>query len=363
MKIYAVGFRKRPEAWPSEWDFRPLPRTHPPEGPIVVHLSALKRFIRFAQRMAASQASGRLPEAVLYVPKGKEPPPEAAVYFDAVVREGEEARLAELLSCPLRLSMDEWVEELPLEAVFTPEPWKYGRLPEAVRQHLGACKSCREAFREALEARRRFHRAFCPDAWVLAAYARGESSEEVKAWEPHLSRCPACRVEVRVLQRTEAPEPVWKRVWEKVAAYLGIPSSPLPIGIGLGDLAGAVLRSEPAWTMELLTAKEFGAPLFAFLQIPSIRDRWEGSEGEFHWTVRRSPVGEVWLTLEAEGEASRKVQVILADPAWLKPKIWTVKLKPVRPGRVGATLSLGRVSHLDLRADTTLFLRPEEADA
>jgi len=153
MKIYAVGFRKRPEAWPSEWDFRPLPRARPPEGPIVVHLSALKRFIRFAQRMAASQASGRLPEAVLYVPKGKEPPPEAAVYFDAVVREGEEARLAELLSCPLRLSMDEWVEELPLEAVFTqgPEPWKYGRLPEAVRQHLEACKSCREAFREALE--------------------------------------------------------------------------------------------------------------------------------------------------------------------------------------------------------------------
>jgi hypothetical protein len=115
--------------------------------------------------------------------------------------------------------------------------------------------------------------------------------------------------------------------------------------------------------MELLTAKEFGAPLFAFLQIPSIRDRWEGSEGEFHWTVRRSPVDEVWLTLEAEGEASRKVQVILADPAWLEPKIWTVELKPVRPGRVGATLSLGRVSHLDLRSDTTLFLRPEEADA
>jgi hypothetical protein len=282
--------------------------------------------------MAASQASGRLPEAVLYVPKGKEPPPEAAVYFDAVVREGEEARLAELLSCPLRLSMEEWVEELPLESVFSPkiahlglpewarkklvslrgvitaawgevepawawaaapegggrvvevrspdgrvwgevavgsggevtlrvetgdeglrgrrvkvwlggrevgewelvdwgegrygcegwlglwegegtlevalavvapEPWKHGRLPEGVRRHLETCKSCQEAFREALEARRRFHRAFCPDAWVLAAYARGESSEEVKAWEPHLSRCPACRVEVRVLQRTE----------------------------------------------------------------------------------------------------------------------------------------------------------------
>ena len=115
----------------------------------IVRASELSRAIRKFQKMA--RKNGRLPEAVLYIPKGMEVPPEAYTYFDAVVREGEERLLKEFLKCPYRLTIDEWVEELPrVVDVRKKKPWKNGKIPLYIQKHIDGCKLCRKAFRRAL---------------------------------------------------------------------------------------------------------------------------------------------------------------------------------------------------------------------
>jgi hypothetical protein len=135
-KVYAFGFKERPYWWPEGFEFVPLNEKPSvdwlPDAPIVVHLKSVRSFIPLALRIARSRPSGRLPEAILYKPKGTEEPDDTAPYFDAVIEEGEEERFVELLSCPLTLTIGEWADEKVV--------------PGWLKEHIRDCEYCGREF-------------------------------------------------------------------------------------------------------------------------------------------------------------------------------------------------------------------------
>lgn len=196
--------------WPP--DLEPVPVPHPPgEGPVVVHGRAARRFREEAERHR--RADGRLPEAVLYLPRGSEAPPEAWAYFDTTVAEGDWDALREILACPRRFEMVEMADELPasflqeLDRPVEDVPVADLPLPAQVREHLATCTACREAFHEAVWDRLWLrHQLLCPDVDRLAAYARGTPDPQVAE---HLKVCRACQAQVAVLRRVLTPRREW----------------------------------------------------------------------------------------------------------------------------------------------------------
>lgn len=231
-KVYLWGFEDQElRAWPP--DLQPVrsPRW-PQDGPVVVHSRAVEAFQ--AEALAHPLPDGRLPEAVLYLPTGSQPPAEAWAFFDATMQEKDWDALRRLLLCPRLYEMEEMAEELP--ASFLADlvrPVRQLRaeklpLPTEAREHLASCGVCRQAFDRAVEARLRLRRQLlCPSAEQLMAYLRGEPDFQVAE---HLRMCRLCQAEVSVLQRTLAPawlkltltrlsEEIWTRLAEVTHSY------------------------------------------------------------------------------------------------------------------------------------------------
>jgi len=172
-----------------------------PESPVVVHCRAFDVFREEALRLGAQ--FGRMPWAILYLPQGEKSPPEIWSFVDAVVRAGDWEMLRRLLRCPRRFESAEWGEEIPINRLFvlskppTAEEILELPLPTELREHIVQCEACQEAFAEALEARRRMARMFCPSTASLNAYFQ----EAGKAlWiRRHLEICPLCRSEAEEL--------------------------------------------------------------------------------------------------------------------------------------------------------------------
>ncbi len=146
----------------------------------------------------------------------------ATGYFDATVEEGEWDQLRALVECPQIFRMEEMADDLPadfVEQMDRPADELDAQslpLPVDVRQHLGTCPACREAFNRSLMARLRLRRAMlCPPVKMLARYIRGESIPIVEA---HLEWCRACGAEVHVLRQVAAP--AWLRVVLRKLAQL-----------------------------------------------------------------------------------------------------------------------------------------------
>ena len=345
---WALGFDQKPAWWPSQYPFNLWEASGLPPGPVVVHHSAVGRFVELAREAASRTESGRLPQAVLYLPPGASEPPEFAAYFDVVVSADETARLKQLLGCPQVLSVQEWAEELPREALFGGHEalWEHRNLPQEAREHLTSCEVCRKEFEQAVQARRRLLRTLCPEPEALARYVRGAVVADVTR---HVERCPACGVELAVLQQELGTEPrvvplggKLMALWDRVAAALGVHEPP-PLALDLSPLVGTV-------------------PLAAASQaegqgLPSLHAELEG----VRCSVQRSPEGHLWAALEADPEAPRKVRLVLGNPRWSQPQEWLVELRSIAPGRLGATLFLGRAEHLEPEA--ALFLLPEPTDA
>lgn len=230
-EIYLWGFPKSDLLnWPS--DLNPIPVVELPQaGPVVVHAKAVRAF----QDRLASLSAGRLPDAVLYLPDGVQPPQDAWAYFDAVVRAGDWDSLRALAACPRQYRMAEMAEELPaafLAGMDRPigayRPTELP-LPEQVRIHLRECATCRQAFDQAVEDRQRWRRLLlCPTAEQLAAFVRGATEPWVTE---HVRACRFCQAGLRALQRELAT--VWM---------------PLPLD-RLGQQAIAALKAafEPSW--------------------------------------------------------------------------------------------------------------------
>lgn len=347
-RVWVLGFPERPPDWPAGLPFNPCSPHSLPPGPVVVHPSEVAHFIELARRAASHTESGTLPRAVLYLPPGDSEPPEAAAYFDAVVRADETDRLVRLLTCPHTLSVHEWVEELPREALFgvLEVPWEHRNLPGEAREHLTRCRVCREEFHQALQARRRLLRALCPEPEALARYATGAGAAHLAH---HVDRCPACRAELAALQRELGGEPravplkpELRPLWDQVATLLGVRRLP-PIAVDLSPL---------------LATLPLAAKSLPETQGPqSLRAQLEG----VRCTVQRSPEGLLWAAVEADPQAPRKVRLVLASLHWTQPQEWLVELRPIAPDRLGATLFLGRAEHLEPGA--ALFLVPEPTDA
>jgi hypothetical protein len=321
-RVWALGFSEKPPGWPDERPFELWEEGGLPPGPVVVHRSAVEQFIQLAREAARSTESGRLPQAVLYLPLGDSEPPEAVAYFDAVVTAGQTDRLARLLACPQILSVHEWAEELPREALFgaLDAPWEDPNLSPEAREHLATCQPCRDEFQQAVQFRRRLLRALCPEPKALASYARGTEAPHVAR---HVERCPACRAELAVLRRELVTKP-----------RVGVDLSPL---LGTLPLAAAA-------------PPETQAPQWLQAQLGGLR-----------CTVQRFPGGDLWAFLEADLQAPRRVRLVLASPKWAEPKEQIVELRQIAPDRLGATLFLGRTDDLDPEA--ALFLLPEPTDA
>ena len=206
-KVHVWGFpAEAMPPWPP--DLEPVPITDwPADALVVVHCSAAKRF----QMAVAAQPwpDGRLPVAVLYLPRGTAAPPGAWVAFDATVQEGDWPALRALLACPQHFEMATMADELPTTFVQTlerpieecaPEDLP---LPAEVRSHLGTCRTCWDAFRQALADRLWWRgQQLCPTMDQLAAQARGGAEAQVVR---HVARCQSCQAQVAVLRRELAP--------------------------------------------------------------------------------------------------------------------------------------------------------------
>ena len=343
-RVWVLGFPEKPPDWPAGVPFEPCSPDALPPGPVVVHSLAVGRFIEVASRTV----SGRLPQAVLYLPPGASEPPEAAAYFDAVLRADETDRLAELLACPHTLSVHEWAEHLPREALFgaLDALREHQSLPREAREHLAGCQVCRDEFQRAVQLRRRLLRALCPEPEILAGYARGAVVAHVTR---HVEHCPACRAELSILQQELGTEPrvaplgaKLRALWDRVAAPLGIHEPPR-LAVDLSPLLG---------TLPLAAASQAEAQ-----GVQSLHAELEG----LRCTVQRSPEGHLWAALEADPQAPRRIRLVLTTPQWPQPQEWLVELRPIAPGRPGATLFLGRAEHLEPEA--ALFLVPEPTDA
>lgn len=214
-RVYLWGFPEEDgRHWPP--DLEPIhTEGWPAEAPVVVHASAAEQFQREA--MDHLSPDGRLPEAILYLPRGAEAPEGAWAYFDATVQEGDWNSLLALLVCPRQFKMAEMAEELPVaflagldQPVEELTPQKIPLPEEEDRRHLVECPTCREAFGRSLQARLRLRRQLlCPGTNQLAAYVRGIPDAQV---EGHLGSCQVCQAQVTVLQQELAPTPVWLQV-------------------------------------------------------------------------------------------------------------------------------------------------------
>jgi hypothetical protein len=362
-RVWALGFSEKPPGWPDDRPFELWEEGGLPPGPVVVHRSAVEQFIQLARQAAGSTESGRLPQAVLYLPLGDSEPPEAVAYFDAVVTADETDRLARLLACPQILSVHEWAEELPREALFgaLDAPWEDPNLSPEAREHLATCQLCRDEFQQAVQFRRRLLRALCPEPKALASYARGTEAPHVAR---HVERCPACRAEVAVLRRELVTKPravplgaKLQALWERVAALTGLRQLP-PLGMDLSPLLGTLPLAAAA-------PPETQAPQSLQAQLEGLRCTVQRFPGGDLWAfleaVQRFPGGHLWAFLAADLQAPRRVRLVLASPKWAEPKEQIVELRQIAPDRLGATLFLGRADDLDPEA--ALFLLPEPMDA
>lgn len=297
--VYTLGFEEQPASWPQELDFTPLSDVSMlQQGPVVVHVSRLNDFIRRAQELAKLRSDGRLPEAILYLPKEGQIPPEAIDYFDAIVQEGEEFRLLELLRCPYRLTIDEWIYELPVAKLFSQKekPWQHEALPEEVRSHLELCPDCQKAFMMALEARRRFYRFFFQDP---SNYALRELSEQKQILSAEQQRdrqlAAALTLSACVVLRFHIPKK-WRR----------------------GSFAAAANTA----ASELV--------------------RLKSEDGRLLVEMRREANGTVWLWIETKETslAGREV-VALASKEGEQEKLGVTVLEEIESGRYGGSIYLG----------------------
>jgi hypothetical protein len=191
--------------WPA--DLAPVVTSKlPAAGSLVVHARALPAFQDEA--LAGSAGGAPLPNAVLFLPAGATEPPDAWLFFDAVVREPDWDALRLALSCPRRPAMAELADELPaaflsgLRQPIAELPLAHLPLPPAGRDHLATCAACRQAFDAAVDSRLRWRRRLCPPPADLAAHAGGATDEAIAR---HLATCAACQAEVAALQPQPAP--------------------------------------------------------------------------------------------------------------------------------------------------------------
>lgn len=200
--VLVYGFEEEERnRWPVDLHAMPLPQLDRlPETPVVIHLRAFEAFREEALRLGAR--FGRMPWAILYLPPGGEIPQEAWSYVDAVVKAEDWETLRRLLRCPRRFESAEWAEEIPGDRLFalsdppTVEEIKGLPLPVEIREHLSHCMACQESFAEALRARRRMARMFCPSPERLRAYLEGRGERWIGR---HLAHCTICRSDAEAL--------------------------------------------------------------------------------------------------------------------------------------------------------------------
>jgi hypothetical protein len=163
-QVYVWGFDAEAMAgplWPQ--DLEPVPvTTWPHDAPVVVHAQAAAAFQ--AAALQHPWPDGRLPEAILYLPRGEGIPATAWGFFDTTVQAGDWPTLRRLLEDPQQFRMAEMADELPaaflegLEGPVDELPADAFPLPAAVRQHLAQHRLARAAFNRALADRLRLRR-------------------------------------------------------------------------------------------------------------------------------------------------------------------------------------------------------------
>ena len=208
-KVHLWGFRNdEVRLFPTDVDLA-FKESWTGTGLLMVHVRAIDTFLSEVHKFRSPD--GRLPDAILYLPKGMDPPKGAWAYFDAIVREGDWQAIRDLARCPRQFLMAEMVEDLPATLFFNADqpitsiPLRELPLPQTVLDHLEVCDTCREQFNHVLEKRIRWRRQlFCPDVATLATYAQGMATPHV---QKHLESCPMCRAELAILQGEMA------RVW------------------------------------------------------------------------------------------------------------------------------------------------------
>ncbi len=293
--VYTLGFEEQLANWPQELNFKPLSDVSMlQQGPVVVHVSRLKDFIRRAQELAELRSDGRLPEAILYLPKGKQISPEATDYFDAVVQEGEEFRLLELLRCPYRLTIDEWIYELSVAELFShkEKPWQCDALPEKVRSHLESCPDCQKAFMMALEARRQFYRFFFQNP---STYAIRELSKLSVERRRDRQPAPALTLSAGVVLRFRIPKR-WRQ----------------------GSLAAAANRAASKLV------------------------RLKSEDGRLLAEMRREADGTVWLWIETQETSLAGQEIVaLASKEDIQKELGVTVLEEIESGRYGGAIYLG----------------------
>lgn len=174
----------------------------PVDAPVLVHLDDAAAFAVAAQ--AHLQSDGRLPDAVLYIPAGRQAPAELWTYFDVAVAENNWQALRSLLACPRRMRSIEAVEDLPASFLASleqlPEELDPATLPlpAAATEHLRDCSICRQALVTALAERLQLRRHLaCPTAAALDALARGHPQPGVAK---HVATCGSCQARASVLE-------------------------------------------------------------------------------------------------------------------------------------------------------------------
>lgn len=320
-----------PENWPDDLKraAERLGAGWPSDGPVVVPFARLETF-----RRRIMEFRGRKPDAILLVPQEASVPPDAGWEVDDIVLEGDWDRLRAVLQCARKWVTDELVEEIPTERLFDPTESVLQHLPSDVREHVAVCATCRGAFENGLRERRRLARSLCPGVDRLASYVRGGGDPFV---EFHLERCRACRSEAEILQkRFPGALSIEERgqLREKVARVCGVGGKDV-LSVGLGGLI-----SESALAAAGPEARK-----------PSLEGRVRG----LAWRIWRQH-DTCFLYLEAEGKVGRSVRLALHDPAWEEPAVQRVQLTQVDPGRLGATVLLGRIGHVRLSPRTFLFV-------
>ena len=190
--VFLWGFDEHDlRSWPPDLVPTPAP-AWPQEGPVLVHSRALEAFQ--AEALMHPLPDGRLPQAILYLPAGSQPPVEAWAYFDATVHEGEWDMLRGLLACPRLFEMEEAAENLP--AAFLAELARPIRqlnsaelpLPEETREHLARCVTCRHAFDRSVEARlRRLGQGLWRDAEAAPDLAGDDLAGRVRSMRGRLA--------------------------------------------------------------------------------------------------------------------------------------------------------------------------------
>lgn len=214
--VYLWGFSSDSlSSWPEDLIPTDLSTPDwPTSAPVIVHGNGADEFLELAEEYPLED--GRLPDAVLYLPKGIRASVAMQSDFDATVKAGDWAALRELLTCPQQFLMAEMADKLPASFV-----WGLSKPVEAltprelplspdVTKHLATCGTCWDAFKKSLAGRHRLQRRLlCPLTERLAAYVRGTPNAQV---ERHLQLCVGCRTQVAVLKSLLVPNP-----WLKIA--------------------------------------------------------------------------------------------------------------------------------------------------